>query len=262
MAKPRFARTFLTSGTRASFITATLAAAAMAAPASAATFISGTVGAGTDAYMAAGSPTNDPHQASITISSAPVGMSVSTSSSISTPANGSVSTYANNSASWASANAGSVTMSWGWNFNPLNTQSYVVTDTVRAWTYTFSTGNVAERFAANWSTLVSVGQGSSFGLNGFYGDGGLPNPVSEADNGSGSFIVNLLPNSTYTFQLYNQGNVAAFTTALQADKTATLNWTISPIAGVPEPAAWALMILGFGVVGGAMRRRKAAAAYA
>ncbi len=28
------------------------------------------------------------------------------------------------------------------------------------------------------------------------------------------------------------------------------------VAGVPEPAAWGLMILGFGVVGGAMRRRQ------
>ena len=31
-------------------------------------------------------------------------------------------------------------------------------------------------------------------------------------------------------------------------------------AGVPEPATWALMILGFGAVGGAMRRRQAVAA--
>ncbi len=32
------------------------------------------------------------------------------------------------------------------------------------------------------------------------------------------------------------------------------------VAGVPEPAAWALMILGFGAVGGAMRRRQSVAA--
>lgn len=34
----------------------------------------------------------------------------------------------------------------------------------------------------------------------------------------------------------------------------------SVVAGVPEPATWALMILGFGAVGGAMRRRQAVAA--
>jgi hypothetical protein len=30
----------------------------------------------------------------------------------------------------------------------------------------------------------------------------------------------------------------------------------SPVGAVPEPASWALMILGFGAVGGALRRRK------
>lgn len=33
--------------------------------------------------------------------------------------------------------------------------------------------------------------------------------------------------------------------------------TFQLLAGVPEPTTWAMMILGFGVVGGAMRRRKA-----
>lgn len=37
-----------------------------------------------------------------------------------------------------------------------------------------------------------------------------------------------------------------------------VEFTESAIAAVPEPATWAMMILGFGVVGGAMRRRKAA----
>ncbi len=31
---------------------------------------------------------------------------------------------------------------------------------------------------------------------------------------------------------------------------------LSAVAGIPEPATWAMMILGFGVVGGAMRRRQ------
>ena len=35
-----------------------------------------------------------------------------------------------------------------------------------------------------------------------------------------------------------------------------------PLAAVPEPASWALMIAGFGLVGAAMRRRAAAAAAA
>ena len=35
--------------------------------------------------------------------------------------------------------------------------------------------------------------------------------------------------------------------------------TPGDVGGVPEPATWAMMILGFGVVGGAMRRRRSAA---
>lgn len=34
-------------------------------------------------------------------------------------------------------------------------------------------------------------------------------------------------------------------------------YTTSALAGVPEPATWGMMILGFGAIGGAMRRRKA-----
>lgn len=37
-------------------------------------------------------------------------------------------------------------------------------------------------------------------------------------------------------------------------------WTGGRPGGVPEPSAWALMVLGFGAIGGALRRRRAAAA--
>ena len=36
----------------------------------------------------------------------------------------------------------------------------------------------------------------------------------------------------------------------------SINGSVSAISAVPEPAAWALMILGFGVVGASMRRRQ------
>jgi len=43
-----------------------------------------------------------------------------------------------------------------------------------------------------------------------------------------------------------------------------VNWefrdTFAPITGVPEPTTWAMLILGFGLVGGAMRRRAALSA--
>ena len=37
----------------------------------------------------------------------------------------------------------------------------------------------------------------------------------------------------------------------------THGWVVYAGSNVPEPAAWALMIAGFGMVGGAARRRRA-----
>ena len=36
----------------------------------------------------------------------------------------------------------------------------------------------------------------------------------------------------------------------------SINAALAPVAGVPEPSTWALLILGFGLVGGALRRRR------
>ncbi len=49
-----------------------------------------------------------------------------------------------------------------------------------------------------------------------------------------------------------------------ADRGNLEGWTLNlgGDAGVPEPAAWTMMIAGFGLVGGAMRRRSTKVAYA
>lgn len=41
-------------------------------------------------------------------------------------------------------------------------------------------------------------------------------------------------------------------------QTDNWNYTLSAAGAVPEPATWAMMILGFGLIGGAMRRRETA----
>lgn len=38
--------------------------------------------------------------------------------------------------------------------------------------------------------------------------------------------------------------------------SATINFTPTTVSGVPEPATWATMILGFGMIGGAVRQRR------
>ena len=54
------------------------------------------------------------------------------------------------------------------------------------------------------------------------------------------------------------GNEAYYTpTGSYADAdNANLAWRLSIAAGAPEPASWAMMIVGFGAVGAALRRRR------
>lgn len=68
---------------------------------------------------------------------------------------------------------------------------------------------------------------------------------------SASFFVAGL--NTLTFTLHNQDGPAAFQVA-----GLTVTAEASPVVGgVPEPASWALLVAGFGMVGVSLRRRKA-----
>ncbi|EQA98614.1 hypothetical protein L288_20395 [Sphingobium quisquiliarum P25] len=40
--------------------------------------------------------------------------------------------------------------------------------------------------------------------------------------------------------------------------TLTYNYTAAPLPAVPEPATWAMMLLGFGMIGFAARQRRRA----
>jgi PEP-CTERM motif len=66
-----------------------------------------------------------------------------------------------------------------------------------------------------------------------------------------------------TYYYFDQGSFATLGThssqIFGASQFATLNVSNG---GVPEPASWALMIAGFGLVGGAMRRRVTKVSYA
>lgn len=85
---------------------------------------------------------------------------------------------------------------------------------------------------------------ASIGTAGTYGDTGWTR-----------FVANLGPGS-YTIEagVANRGdNVASSVLLLD-------NVSVAAVGGVPEPAAWALMILGFGGVGSTMRARRRALA--
>ena len=65
-----------------------------------------------------------------------------------------------------------------------------------------------------------------------------------------------------TFYKFNAGSsLDAFTLHLANSSGAVLYWTDPGTPSVPEPASWALMLGGFGLVGGAMRSRRAAVSF-
>ena len=68
------------------------------------------------------------------------------------------------------------------------------------------------------------------------------------------------PGNSTTFYRINAVNLDTIGLTLNASSTATLFAVQTP--AVPEPATWAMMIAGFGLVGGVMRRRRVSAALA
>lgn len=106
-------------------------------------------------------------------------------------------------------------------------------------------------------TSEFVGRGVvTFGSGDQYAAFAMPTPIrfSNGDN----FIGLRATNATgqvfygYAFTTNNVINSYAFETV--AGQTITASATIPP--AVPEPATWAMMIGGFGAIGGAMRNRR------
>jgi len=97
---------------------------------------------------------------------------------------------------------------------------------------------------------------------------------SASDNGSGPTFETGIVFAPATFNLTNIVMGAPGTVAVLTGNEGGFAFPVGPIshdvtggtamgvAGVPEPAAWALMILGFGGVGAMLRRRQAAGAVA
>lgn len=181
------------------------------------------------------------------------------------------------SAAWASADAGSVTVvDHGWTFNvPLTGRDGALADLEGDvdeldWTYSF----VATEESTFELDFRMVGDGDLLGLGNwdllFY-DGGADPVVTELARGfapygpiTASFSRSLVAGRTYKVALSNLDHTSIeypTDNALFGKTTGRFDWRIvQGSTAVPEPAAWALMITGFGFAGGALRRRNRMAA--
>lgn len=122
-------------------------------------------------------------------------------------------------------------------------------------TVTFSSGTSGTllngfRFLSVGSTELSAGQNYFIGALFSTGNDRVFFPPATG------FAAN--PDVGFGGATFAAGGVLANpTSAFGGDGFVGPNFSFS-LAAVPEPTTWAMMILGFGVIGGAMRRRKAA----
>ncbi|WP_108810798.1 PEPxxWA-CTERM sorting domain-containing protein [Sphingorhabdus sp. Alg231-15] len=100
-------------------------------------------------------------------------------------------------------------------------------------------------FNFNSFDFVSQGAAGDYQVNGFLG-------------GNSVFSLNgSLSPSGFTTIAGVGGNIDELDFILTANGTSVNLDNIDVSTAVPEPATWAFMILGFGAIGGALRRRKA-----
>ena len=163
-------------------------------------------------------------------------------------------------ATWASADAGAVNFNqYGWTWN-VNNGEFVETDLTQNrggddWTYTF-TATQNGTFSMAYNVAPTTTQ--TFGLWGWSIDwsgagGGLPVSNPFDPTASGVFTRSILAGQTYTVGLNGNPNLSSTGGDFSSFMNGQFNWSI---AGVPEPATWAMMLVGFGGMGAAMRVRR------
>jgi hypothetical protein len=99
-------------------------------------------------------------------------------------------------------------------------------------------------FTAPQLNVVAGGASNNMLLFTQAGPATLPTSASQIFSVSGSQI------SSYQSQFYYNGGLARGELSITSISSAVLSG-----ASVPEPATWALLVVGFGIVGGAMRQR-------
>jgi hypothetical protein len=117
-------------------------------------------------------------------------------------------------------------------------------------------GSGVQPSTSDWTFLAAVYDEAQRSMT-FYVNGQAVSATTSFGGSPDSFAIGRNP----TFAEFFQGsidNVFVYDEALSADRIAEIRSTGFPsaTAAVPEPATWAMMVFGFGVVGGALRRSK------
>jgi hypothetical protein len=177
----------------------------------------------------------------------------------------SASAYRTFTANWESATAGQVKGAWGWEGTGAYMEKWMSPGTNGTfWSYAFKLTTPAEL------TINAVRQSTS--SNGTLGDLNKFHLLKVSDNiapiyfdqdGTLPFssvdLSMMLAPGDYNLRLSGLSSHQGFFTNYSADSTLEVNWAINPMptGAIPEPASWAMLIMGFGLVGAISRRRQA-----
>jgi len=225
------------------------------APAMATTMISNVVSAGTNATLAG---VSDPESNTDDLGGAP-GTGSASSTSTETSGDESLQSHNQVSATWLSADSGTITIDWDWTINTLVSDWGVTTNEATNWSYTF----IASGDGTFDLSGAVTADGYLFGLQpvfvGGNGTGQIGGDVYDP-TGSGSLSFALISGQEYTFTVSNNGNLSSGgefddSGSAHGEFDWAINYRETGAPGVPEPASWALMVVGLGAVGAIVRRR-------
>jgi hypothetical protein len=248
-------------------------AAAVAAPASAATALNGELNAVANVIL----DTRPTHTSSDSQSWNAVPATLNTTvhahdQAVIKDHNSSADSFGDAQATWVNADSGAVDFTnYGWTLvTPVfNAGAEADVDFGRPgdgldWSYTFTATHDGQ-FTMAYDVNAT---GDKFGLYGwnitFNGLGGglnlLGGNAGNDPTQSGVFQRSLVNGQTYTVGLSGNPNIGhAGGTSISGAMNGNFDWQITGNS-VPEPATWALMISGFGLAGVSLRRRRAAMA--
>jgi hypothetical protein len=179
------------------------------------------------------------------------------------PSGGTVTTFGGTTGSWATDGlSGAIGTNAGWSFAAQPGEDGVGANfgDGLSWSYDFT----LDRAATLSFNYAITADGATFGLqswnfviNGAMTSLASGNAVTDP-RGTGLLTFALAANTPYSLRLTTNGNVSSGNPLnnYSGRQDGDFRFAIGG-ARVPEPASWALMIAGIGVVGGALRRRSA-----